>query len=162
MVRFFCVLISLVWSCDARSVRGYSTPPLSPGAVQPPGLSYSAHWEALGCPLRLLTTSEISTTGPLRGRGFCPGSHRPRARVPLVVWAWDFCDMRVLYRGFLAPALNCFRCAICNYLSRNGCPLSVRGHSTHPLSRFISHLILASPAVSQPTNRQTFPAFTKH
>ena len=30
----------------------------------------------------------------MRGRGFCPGAHRPRARVPLVVWARDFllCD----------------------------------------------------------------------
>jgi len=45
-------------------------------AVQPPGLS-----------LCLLTTPEISSTGPVRGRGFCPGSHRPHARVPLVVWA---------------------------------------------------------------------------
>ena len=66
-------------------------------AVQPPGLSYTAHWEALGCALCLLTTPEISSTGPVRGRGFCPGSHRPRARVPLVVWAWDF-----LLCGFLA------------------------------------------------------------
>jgi hypothetical protein len=32
---------------------------------------------------RLLTTPEISSTGPVRGRGFCPGSQRPRARVPL-------------------------------------------------------------------------------
>jgi hypothetical protein len=39
---------------------------------------------------------EISSTGPVRGRGFCPGSHCPRARVPLVVWAWDF-----LLCGFL-------------------------------------------------------------
>ena len=31
------------------------------------------------------------------GRGFYPGCHRPRARVPLVVWAWDF-----LFCGFLA------------------------------------------------------------
>ena len=61
------------------------------------GLSYTAHWEALGCALCLLTTLEISSTGPVRGRGFCPGSHRPRARVPLVVWAWDF-----FLCGFLA------------------------------------------------------------
>jgi len=64
--------------------------------VQPPGLSHTAHWEAVGCALCLLTTPEISSTGPVRGRGFCPGSHRPRARVPLVVWAWDF-----LLCGFL-------------------------------------------------------------
>ena len=77
-----------------RNVR--STPD-GGSAVQPPGLSYTAHWEALGCALCLLTTPEISSTGPVRGRGFCPGSHRPRARVPLVVWAWDF-----LFCGFLA------------------------------------------------------------
>jgi len=66
-------------------------------AVQLSGLSYTAHWEALGCALCLLTTPEISGTGTVRGRGFCPGSHRPRARVPLVVWAWD-----LLLCGFLA------------------------------------------------------------
>ena len=59
-------------------------------AVQPPGLSYTAHWEALGCAFCLLTTPKISSTAPVLGRGFCPGSHRPCARVPLVVWAWDF------------------------------------------------------------------------
>ena len=71
-----------------RNVR--STPD-GGSAVQPPGLSYTAHWEALGCALCLLTTPEISSTGPVRGRGFCPGSHRPRARVPLVVWPGTFC-----------------------------------------------------------------------
>jgi hypothetical protein len=71
-----------------RNVR--STPD-GGSAVQPPGLSYTAQWEALGCAPRLLTTPEISSTGPVRGRGFCPGSHRPRARVPLVVWPGTFC-----------------------------------------------------------------------
>jgi hypothetical protein len=54
-----------------------------------------------------------------RCRGFCPGSRRSRARVPLVVWAGDF-----LLCGFLAaaPALPlCFRSAICDSLSMNGC-----------------------------------------
>jgi hypothetical protein len=73
-----------------------STPDGGP-AVQPPGHSYTAHWEALGCALYLLTTPEILSTGPVRGQGFCPGSHGPRARVPLAVWAWDF-----LLCGFLA------------------------------------------------------------
>jgi hypothetical protein len=54
-------------------------------AVLSSGLSYTAHWEALGCALCLLTASAIPLTGPVRGRGFCPGSHRPRACVPLVV-----------------------------------------------------------------------------
>jgi hypothetical protein len=51
-------------------------------------------YRALGC--APLTTPEISGTGPVRGWGFCPGSRRPRARVPSVVWACDF-----LYAGFL-------------------------------------------------------------
>ena len=34
-------------------------------AVQPPGLSYTAHWEALGISLRLLTTRSILCTGPV-------------------------------------------------------------------------------------------------
>ena len=77
-----------------RNVR--STPD-GGSAVQPPGLSFTAHWQALGCALCLLTTPEISSTGPMWGRGFCPGSHRPSACVPLVVWAWDF-----LFYGFFA------------------------------------------------------------
>ena len=77
-----------------RNVR--STPD-GGSAVQPPGLSYKAHWEALCCALCLLTTPEISSMGPVWGRSFCPGSRRPRTRVPLVVWAWDF-----LLCGFLA------------------------------------------------------------
>jgi hypothetical protein len=61
-------------------------------AVQPPGLSYTAHWEALGSALRLLTTRAISCTGPVWGRGSGPSSCRPRARIACVVWAWDlFC-----------------------------------------------------------------------
>ena len=59
--------------------------------------SYTAHWEVLGCALCLLTTTAIPRTGPVWARGFCPSSRRPRARVPLVVWAWDF-----LLCGFLA------------------------------------------------------------
>ena len=45
----------------------------------------------------LLTTPAISSSGPVRGPGFCPGSPRPRARVPFVVWGWD-----LLLCGFLA------------------------------------------------------------
>jgi hypothetical protein len=69
-------------------------------------VSYTAHWEALGCALCLLTTPEISSTSPVEGRGFCPGFHRPRARVPLVVWAWD-----LWYAGFLprSPGPCCIR-----------------------------------------------------
>ena len=45
--------------------------------MQPQGLSYKAHWEALGCALCLLNTPEISGTGPMRSRGFCPDSRPP-------------------------------------------------------------------------------------
>ena len=72
-----------------RNVR--STPDGGGSAVQPPGLGYTAHWEALGCAL-------------------C----RPRARVPLVVWAWDLFDTRLPCCGLPAPARQLFfalRCA---------------------------------------------------
>jgi hypothetical protein len=36
--------------------------------------SYTDHWEALGCALCLFTAPEISSTGPVRGRGFCLAS----------------------------------------------------------------------------------------
>jgi hypothetical protein len=43
------------------------------------------------------------------GRGFCPGSRRPRARVPIVAWAWDLRVMRLLCCGLPAPARRqCF------------------------------------------------------
>jgi len=76
-----------------RDVR--STPD-GGSAVLPPGRSYKAHWEVLGCALCLLTASAIPLTGPVWGWGFCPGSRRPRARVPLVVWAWDLVVIRFL------------------------------------------------------------------
>ena len=57
----------------------------------------TTHSEVLGCALYLLTTTAIPRTGPVWARGFCPGSRRPRARVPLVVWAWD-----LLLCGFFA------------------------------------------------------------
>jgi hypothetical protein len=52
--------------CNVRST------PDGGSAVQPPGLSYTAHWEALGCALCLLTTPEISSTGPVRVGAFAP------------------------------------------------------------------------------------------
>jgi hypothetical protein len=77
--------------------RGIRSTPDGGSAVQPPGLSYTVHWEVLGCALCLLTSTAIPRTGPVWARGFCPGSRRPRARVPLVVWAWD-----LLLCGFFA------------------------------------------------------------
>ena len=77
-----------------------------------------------GCALCLLTTSEISSTSPVRGRSFSPVSHRPRARVPLVVWAWDFLICGFFNRGLPAPALKCFLLCDLRLLSVNGCSLS--------------------------------------
>ena len=70
--------------------------------------SYKTHWEVLGCALCLLTASAIPRTGPLWGWGFCPGSRRPRARVPLVVWAWDLVVIWLLCCGLPAPARRQF------------------------------------------------------
>jgi hypothetical protein len=75
------------------------------------------------------TDARVSITCPLAPSLFTPRckqnnrhplpaacTHRPRARLPLVVWAWDF-GMRFFYRGLPAPALNGFRSAICDCLS---------------------------------------------
>ena len=88
--------------------RNLRSTPDGGSAVQPPGLSYTAYWEVLRCALCLLTAPGISGTGPVWGRGFRPGSHRPRARVPLVVWAWDLFVMRLLCCGLPAPARRQF------------------------------------------------------
>jgi len=99
-----------------RNVR--STPD-GGSAVQPPGLSCTAYWEALCCALCLLTTPEISGTGPVRGRGICPGSRRPRARVSLVVWAWDLFCMGFFHCGLPAPALPLFSlCALRLFITK--------------------------------------------
>jgi hypothetical protein len=102
-----------------RNVR--SSPGGGP-AVQPPGLSYTAHWEVLGCALCLLTTTAISRTGPVWDRGFCPGSRRPRARVPLVVWVWDCFVMRLSCCFFTV-----FRSAICDSFVNKRMLLLLRG-----------------------------------
>ena len=103
-----------------------------------PGPQLSAHWEVLGCALCPLTATANPRTGPVWARGFCPGSHRPRARVPSVVWAWDFCDAASLLRspGPCSSTVICsaicdclsfnvsfslFRSAICDCLSINEC-----------------------------------------
>jgi len=44
----------------------------------------------------------------VRGRGFCPGSHRPRARDPLVVWAWDFLSCSFLAAVSRPLLSHCF------------------------------------------------------
>jgi len=62
----------------------------------------------LGCALCLLTASAIPRAGPVWGWGFCPGSRRPRARVPLVVWAWDLVILRLHCCGPPAPARRQF------------------------------------------------------
>jgi hypothetical protein len=105
--------------------RGFRSTPDGSSAVQPPGLIYKAHWEALGRALCLLTTPEISGPGPLWGRGSCPGSRRPRARVPSGVWTWDFCSrfFPAVSRPLLSTVL---RSALCDCSSVNGWfPLSL-------------------------------------
>ena len=110
----------------ANSLRSPLTPeqPCQRRGAKFARLRMEAHWEALGCALCLLTTRAISRTGPVWGRGFGPGSRRPRARVPLVVWAWDLllsgfrpvCYAASLLRspGPCLPAV--FRSAICDCL----------------------------------------------
>ena len=95
--------------------------------------------------------SSITTTGPVWDRGFCPSSRRPRARVPLVVWAWDFfCSAASLpwSPGPCSPPL--FRSAICDCLSLNGCfslkHPSFSGAGQHspliPYAYHLSHRVL--------------------
>ena len=100
-----------------RDVR--STPDGS-SAVLPPGRSYKAHWEVLGCALCLLTAREIPRTGPVWGWGVCPGSRRPRARVPLVVRAWDLVcyPASLLWSPGPRPS-PVFRSVLCDCLSLN-------------------------------------------
>ena len=98
-------------------------------AVLPPGRSYKAHWEVLGCALCLLTSSAIPRTVPVWGWGFCPSSRRPRARVLLVVWAWDLVVIRLLCCGLPAPARRQFfalRFVIPDFETQ-----SARGDSVH-------------------------------
>ena len=88
--------------CSHAACGGRSLPASTSGP------RYTAHWEVLGCALRLLTTTAIPRTGPVWARGFCPGSRRPRARVPLVVWAWDLFVMRLLCCGLPPPTRHQF------------------------------------------------------
>jgi hypothetical protein len=108
--KFICQNISVRLASEALPAprRNVRSTPDGGAAVQPPGLSYTAHWEALGSALCLLTTRAISRTGPVCGRGPGPGSSRPRARVALVVWAWDLSVLRLLCCGLPAPACLLF------------------------------------------------------
>ena len=102
-------------------------------------IQLTAHWEVLGCALCLLTAIAIPRTGPVWGRGLCPGSRRPRARVPLVVWASP---------GPCSPLV--FHSAICDCLSLNGCfslkHPSFSGAGQHspliPYAYHLSHRVL--------------------
>ena len=100
------MVFSLVVVCTR--LFNYASAAARRSAVLPQGRGYKAHWEVLGCALCLLTASAIPRTGPVWGWGFCPGSRRPRARVPLVVWAWDLVVMRLLCCGLPAPARRQF------------------------------------------------------
>jgi hypothetical protein len=100
---------------DARAAllaprRNVRSTPDGGAAVQPPGLSYTAHWEALGSALCLLTTRAISCTGPVWGRGSGPSS----------VGLGPFCYVASLLRS-PGPCLSTvFRSVICGRLSLNG------------------------------------------
>jgi len=99
-----------------RNVR--STPD-GGSAVQPPGLSYTAHWEALGCAPCLLTTPEISSTGPVRDFAPAPTAHVLASRY----WCGpgtSCCAVSLLRSpGPCSPTV--FRSTICDCLSINGC-----------------------------------------
>jgi hypothetical protein len=118
-----CYTASLLWShgprpspvfrsaiCDCLSL--HVSVSLIPGR-------YEQNVNALGCALCLLTTTAISRTGPMWARGFCPGSRRPRARVPSVVWAWGLFVMRLPCCGLPAPARRQFfalrSATVCHY-----------------------------------------------
>ena len=72
--------------------------------------------------LSLLTAIAIPRTGPAWGRGLCPGSRRPRARVPLVV-----CGPGTLSCGFFAavsrppPAASFSLCDLRLFVSKRIC-----------------------------------------
>ena len=72
-------------------------------------------------PPRDLGTHELRATKFVQGTEYTSGSHRPRARVPSVVWAWDFCDAASLLRS-PGPCSSTVICsAICDCLSINEC-----------------------------------------
>ena len=100
-----------------RDVR--STPD-GGSAVQPPGLSYTAHWEALGCALCLLTTTAIFAHGPGVGLGLLPRLPPPTCSRPVSgVGLGPFCYAASLLRSpgpYSPPVL---RSAICDCLSLN-------------------------------------------
>ena len=103
-----CYTASLLWSSGPRPSPVFRSAicdclSLNVSVSLIPG-RYEQNVNALGCALCLLTTTAIPRTGPMWARGFCPGSRRPRARVPLVVWAWDLFVMRLPCCGLPAPA----------------------------------------------------------
>jgi len=77
-------------------------------AVQPPGLSYTAHWEELGCALCFLTTLEISKHGPGAGSGLLPRLPSPTCSRPVSGVGLGLFVMRGLCRGLPHPALHRF------------------------------------------------------
>jgi len=87
-------------------------------AVQSPDLSYTAHWEALGSALRLLTTRAISYTGPVWGRGLWPQLLPPTcSRRVCSVGMGPFCYVASLPRSPGPCWSPVFRFAICDGLS---------------------------------------------
>ena len=83
-----------------------------------------------------------------RVSAFARGSHRPRARVPSVVWAWDFFVMRLPCCGLPAPALPLLfalrSATVCQQTDAFlccACPLcAARVYAIHPLCLLAAYL----------------------
>ena len=102
-LSFFCAHLALFLydfktdAAEQHAVANSLRPPLTPEQLcQHRGATFARLrmeaqlYSLRAAATRLLTAIAIPRTGPVWGRGLCPGSRRPRARVPLVVWAWDF------------------------------------------------------------------------
>jgi hypothetical protein len=82
-------------------LRGFTLQTLLRGFATPaPHLPLSCR----GASLSLSHTPPQRIPYPFWARGFCPGPRRPRARVPLVVWAWDLFVMGSESDAHLSPA----------------------------------------------------------
>jgi len=99
-------------------------------AVQPPGLSYTNHWEVLPMPPHYYRDL---AHGPGVGSGLLPRLPPPTCSRPVSgVGLGLFCSAASLLRSPDPCSPTVFRCTICDCLSLNGCFLSVRGYSVHP------------------------------
>jgi len=121
-------------------------------AVQPPGLSYTAHWEALGSALHLLTTRSIPCTGPVWGWGSGPSSCRSQRQSRS-----RLCRPLHIFLSFIL--LGCL--GNCRSWSRHGSQRLLGGpHDTLPSAVFpCSHIPVVSPF---PWSNTLSPSVTEH